>query len=410
MKRILPVSRSLTIKQMAMVSTVSVVFIFIFVVILLFHFARQYNYHTAMQMEGIARTVRQPLSVAILKGDIPAAQSILQQINPSGIVARADVVLPDQFQALRFSFTQPRQIPVFIARLFDIPQQISLPLYPPKHSSYPQPLAYLVLYADSWPASRYVINIISTLTTSWLLLSLMLSIAISWCINRLMVHPLRHLSRQLNQQSLPDPDQPLCLPSRHHDDDEIGMFVRYYNQQQQRIRRFYQQQRALAQLPAHLILTGNSQSRPCLLLIHCETLNDDSLCPAQKQALLLAMAEKLAGILPDDMTLIKADAASFVLAASERPADETLTQLINQILNRLGKVQPLIPLPVRPAFSVSSAIIRDQPPSCDWYQHSQFIAQSVPSSGAPVQISFEIQSVIPADEPAKCSPPGTAIK
>ncbi len=74
------VSRSLTIKQMAMVSVVAVVFIFVFFVILLFHFAQQNRYNTAMQMESIARSVRLPLSAAVLKADIPQAEAILQQI------------------------------------------------------------------------------------------------------------------------------------------------------------------------------------------------------------------------------------------------------------------------------------------------------------------------------------------
>ena len=231
------VSRSLTIKQMAMVSVVAVVFIFVFFVILLFHFAQQNRYNTAMQMESIARSVRLPLSAAVLKADIPQAEAILQQIKPAGIISRADVVLPNQFQALRVSFTPERPIPVMIARIFEIPVQISLPLYSLERPANPQPLAYLVLQADSWRMYKFIISAISTLVTSWLLLSLMLSVAITWCINRLMVRPLRKLARELNHLDAQDVlGHQLMLPRLHHD-DEIAMLVRSYNRNQQTLLR-----------------------------------------------------------------------------------------------------------------------------------------------------------------------------
>ena len=84
------VSRSLTIKQMAMVSAVTMLFVLLFCVILLFHSVQQNRYNTASQLESIARSVRGPLSASILKGDIPEAETILKRIQPAGIVSRAD--------------------------------------------------------------------------------------------------------------------------------------------------------------------------------------------------------------------------------------------------------------------------------------------------------------------------------
>ena len=75
------VSRSLTIKQMAMVSAVTMLFVLLFCVILLFHSVQQNRYNTASQLESIARSVRGPLSASILKGDIPEAESILKRIQ-----------------------------------------------------------------------------------------------------------------------------------------------------------------------------------------------------------------------------------------------------------------------------------------------------------------------------------------
>ncbi|SQC07862.1 protein yhjK [Klebsiella pneumoniae] len=96
------VSRSLTIKQMAMVASVSMAFVLVFCTILLFHFVQQSRFTTATQLESIARSVREPLSAAILKADIPEAEAILSRISacwhrPAGRM----VVLPNQFQALR---------------------------------------------------------------------------------------------------------------------------------------------------------------------------------------------------------------------------------------------------------------------------------------------------------------------
>ncbi len=48
-----------------------------FCTILLFHFVQQSRFTTATQLESIARSVREPLSAAILKADIPEAEAIL---------------------------------------------------------------------------------------------------------------------------------------------------------------------------------------------------------------------------------------------------------------------------------------------------------------------------------------------
>ena len=102
-----------------MVAAVVMVFVFIFCTVLLFHLVQQNRYNTATQLESIARSVREPLSDTILKGDIPEAEAILRSIRPAGVVSRADVVLPNQFQALRMSFIPERPVPVTVTRLFE---------------------------------------------------------------------------------------------------------------------------------------------------------------------------------------------------------------------------------------------------------------------------------------------------
>ena len=82
---------------MATVSLIATVTISIFIVIQLFHFVQQRRIDYAQQMENIAHTVRQPLSEAVLKADIPQAERILHSLKPAGILSRADVVLPNAF-------------------------------------------------------------------------------------------------------------------------------------------------------------------------------------------------------------------------------------------------------------------------------------------------------------------------
>ena len=100
----------------------------------------------------------------------------------------------DRFQALRKSFIPERPVPVMVTRLFELPVQISLGVYSLERPANPQPIAYLVLQADSFRMYKFVMSTLSTLVTIYLLLSLILTVAISWCINRLILHPLRNIA------------------------------------------------------------------------------------------------------------------------------------------------------------------------------------------------------------------------
>lgn len=364
------VSRSLTIKQMAMVSAVSVVFIFIFIVVQLFHFVQQSRYDTASQMEKIAHSVRLPLSEAILKADIPQAESILSQIQPSGIISRADVVLPNQFQALRKSFTPERPIPMWIARLFELPVQISLPLYSLERPANPQPLAYLVLQADSWRMYKFIISTISTLLTTYLLLALILSVAISWSINRLIIHPLRKIARELDSLSPQDAAaHQLKLPPLHHD-DEIGMMVRSYNRNQQMALRLHQEmgamstRHAVTDLPNKALLlalleqTVVNEKNSALMIIACETLNDAAgvLNEEQRETLLLTMVSKIKSVLPPSMVLAQLSGNDFGIIAHGAKDSWYTMALAQQIMAALNEKLPIGDLQLKPTASIGIAM------------------------------------------------------
>lgn len=370
----LRVSRSLTIKQMAMVAGVSMAFVLVFCSILLFHFVQQNRFSTATHLESIARAVREPLSSAILKGDIPEAETILSRIQPAGIVSRADVVLPNQFQALRMRFIPERPVPVTITRIFELPIQISLPVYSLERPANPQPIAYLVLQADSWQTYKFIMSVLSTLVTAYFLLVLILTVAITWCINRLIVRPLRKIARELNEVAQQDRlGHQLTLPRLHHD-DELGLLVRSYNRNQQTLLRQHDElalqstRFPVSDLPNKAFLMAlleQTVARPqtsALLVIACETLQDTAgvLKETQREILLLTLVEKLRGIIPPRMVLTQISGYDFAILAQGMSEPWHAVTLSKQVLTVINERLPLHGIQLRPCASVGIAMFNGE--------------------------------------------------
>ncbi|MRT49969.1 EAL domain-containing protein (putative c-di-GMP-specific phosphodiesterase class I) [Raoultella sp. BIGb0399] len=370
----LRVSRSLTIKQMAMVAGVSMAFVLVFCSILLFHFVQQNRFSTATHLESIARAVREPLSSAILKGDIPEAETILSRIQPAGIVSRADVVLPNQFQALRMRFIPERPVPVTITRIFELPIQISLPVYSLERPANPQPIAYLVLQADSWQTYKFIMSVLSTLVTAYFLLVLILTVAITWCINRLIVRPLRKIARELNDVAQQDRlGHQLTLPRLHHD-DELGLLVRSYNRNQQTLLRQHDElalqstRFPVSELPNKAFLMAlleQTVARPqtsALLVIACETLQDTAgvLKETQREILLLTLVEKLRGIIPPRMVLTQISGYDFAILAQGMSEPWHAVTLSKQVLTVINERLPLHGIQLRPCASVGIAMFNGE--------------------------------------------------
>ena len=345
-------------------------FVLVFCTILLFHFVQQSRFTTATQLESIARSVREPLSAAILKADIPEAEAILSRIQPAGIVSRADVVLPNQFQALRMRFIPERPVPVTVTRLFELPVQISLPIYSLERPANPQPLAYLVLQADSYRMYKFVMSALATLVTAYLLLVLMLTVALTWCINRLMVRPLRRIARELNDLSQQERlGHQLTLPRLHHD-DEIGMLVRSYNRNQQSLVRQHDElsiqstRFPVSELPNKAFLLAmleQTVARPqsaALIVVACETLQDAAgvLKESQREMLLLTLVEKLRAAIPPQMVLAQVSGYDFAILADGLAEPWQAVTLSKQVLTIINERLPLHGLQLRPYASVGIAM------------------------------------------------------
>lgn len=372
----LRVSRSLTIKQMATVSAVALVTICIFIVIQLFHFVQQRRVDYAQQMENVAHTVRQPLSEAVLKADIPQAERILNTLKPAGILSRADVVLPNSFQALHADFAPEKPVPRFVARLFELPVQITLPLYSVERSGLPKPIAYLVLQADSSRVYQFLLSTLSTMITTYLLLALILSVAISWCINRLIVHPLRNISREL--QELPPPailTHKLALPHNHRD-DEIGMLIRSYNRNQQVLESIHDE---MSRLTTHFAVTDlpnralflalldqhirhrHSQQPWGLMVIRIETLQEANgvLSDEQRDTLMLTLVEKIRSTIDDHTLLAQTGPSDFALLMKRAHNPFRAMRLARNLMLRINQPVNLYQLQLRPNASIGLALHDD---------------------------------------------------
>ena len=367
------IRRSLTIKQMATVSGVALVTICIFIAIQLFHFVQQRREDYVQQLQNIAFSVRQPLSSAVLKADVPQAERILETLKPSGILSRADVVLPGDVHVLHANFLPERPVPEFVKKLFRLPVQISLPLYVPPRSTDTRALASLVLQADSYRLYKFIASTFSTMMSTYLLLALVMTVSITWCMNRLMVHPLRNVAREL--EKLPSAEIPrhqLALPNTHRD-DELGLLIRSYNRNQRTLSSMFDDlsrlstRHAETALPNKNLFTAmlDSQlalpSKPklcCLLVIAIPTLHEASgvLTEAQRGKLLMTLIRQLKRHISDNCFLGQLNHNEFAIFAKGIQDPFEGMQLAQKIMKSINEPLTIGNLSLRPTASIGIAL------------------------------------------------------
>jgi len=339
----LRVRRSLTIKQMAAVSGVALVTICFFIAIQLFHFVEQRREDYAQQLENIGHSVARPLSQAVLDVNLEETQHILNTLRPVGILNRADLVLPNQIPTLRTHFPEGRPVPEWVMKGFDLPIKVTVPLYSPATTQdTARPLAYLVLQADPYRMFQFFVSALSTMLTTYLLLALILSISISWCINRLIVKPLRSIAREL--ESLPESEvhyHQLAARPRHQD-DELGMLIRSYNRNQQLLDKALKaMQQSSSQFPneAQFITRLEQRMHGALaqkdfhiMLIGIDNLGEgETACCPVISALLKA--------LPEQSLLARLGYNEYALLVSEIERPFMAMRLAKQLLTRINTPQ-----------------------------------------------------------------------
>jgi len=186
---------------------------------------------------------------------------------------------------------------------------------------------------------QFIISALSTMLTTYFLLALILSITISWCINRLIVHPLRAIAREL--EALPENEvdyHQLPLLERH-DDDELGMLIRSYNRNQQWI----EKNRSLLQ-DSHFVDSNISsedqfvarltqrlqQEKPFhVMLIGIESLGNtvNVSCP---------LIEAIRGVLPAHCLLLRLSHNEFALLASDIERPFMAMQLARKVMAKIN--------------------------------------------------------------------------
>lgn len=363
------VSRSLTIKQMAMVSVVALITICIFVVIQLFHFVDQRKEDYVQQLENLAHSVREPLSEAMLNMDAVRAQKILDSLVPIGILSRADVMLPNELQALKGRFPQERAVPEAVMKIFDLPVQVSMPLYGIEHNiAARQPSSYLVLQADSFRIYQFILSTLSTMVSTYLLLALILTVAISWCMNRLLVYPLRALAQELRSMPLDTPNFHQLTPPPSHGDDELGLLVRNYNRNQQALEKAHQvmsrmsTRNPLTNLPnmtlfvplleQHLLVCRKENSG--IVVINIGTLQEAMgvLDTTQRDALLTSLVSRLKECVSEADMLAQVSQDRFVVLVRNVEMPHSLMLLAKDLMDSITRQLDLETLALRPTASI----------------------------------------------------------
>lgn len=358
---------------MATVSGVTLVTICIFIVIQLFHFVQQRREDYAQQLHSIALSVQLPLSNAVLKGDVPQAERILNTLKSVGILSRADVVLSNNVEVLHADFPPERPVPRLIQRLFRLPVEITLPLYALPKSSHPRPLASLELRIDPYRLYQFIVSAFSTMMSIYMLLALILTVAITWSINRLMVHPLREIARELELLSPRDtPKHQLSLPNMHRD-DELGVLVRSYNRNQHILGDMFEDinrllaGRAETALPNKNLFTAILDSQMvlqpkqipfCLLVIEIGTLHEATgvLTEAQRGVLLMSLTRQLMRHMSDTCFLGQLNHNEFAVFDTRCHNDFEGLQLAQRLMKSINSPLTIGSLSLRPVASIGIAL------------------------------------------------------
>ncbi|GKX59436.1 biofilm formation regulator HmsP [Leminorella grimontii] len=232
----------MTIKQMSLVTLVAMVTICLFIAIQMFDFIQQRRSDSLSQLNNIGRAISYPVEHALWNRRFKDTQRILDSLIEQGTLNRATVLMNTELISMNSEKPQQNQVTPLFALLLSLPVTSQIPLYSPERNAIdPLPIGYLILEADSYSLYQTTLKRFTTVLVTYLLLALMLSVAISWCLNRLLVYPLRAIANDLKSMS-DDGFQyhQLTLPLSHQD-DELGMLVRNYNRNQEALAQAYQQ-------------------------------------------------------------------------------------------------------------------------------------------------------------------------
>lgn len=221
------VQRSLTLKSMITFFVIALLFFALFLAIQFTYLLEQRKQDYLNQLNNAVVQIQKPLTDSLLSSDLNEAKRLLVSLKTSGILGKA-IVTVDDATVMNLSFATPRPIPEWAVYFVGIPVEMTVPLYAYGNVALQaKPQGYLTLQVDSNRVYRFALNTLALMTTTYLLLVLIIAIAMTWCVSRMIVRPLRKIALELQTT----PEVKHLSVSNYHQDDELGLLAKGYNRQ-----------------------------------------------------------------------------------------------------------------------------------------------------------------------------------
>ena len=221
------VQRSLTLKSMTVFFLITLLFLALFLAIQFSYLLDQRKQDYLGQLSNAVVQIQKPLTDSLLSSDLNEAKRLLVSLKTSGIMGKAIVVVEDT-TVMNLSFATPKPIPDWAVFFVGIPVEMTVPLYAYGNvAPHAKPQGYLTLQVDSNRVYRFALNTLALMTTTFLLLVLIITIAMTWCVSRMIVRPLRKIGVELQTGN----EIESLEVSKYHQDDELGLVAKGYNRQ-----------------------------------------------------------------------------------------------------------------------------------------------------------------------------------
>lgn len=222
------VQRSLTLKSLIVFFLITLVSLAIFLMIQFTYLLEQRKADYLSQLSNAVVQIQKPLTDAMLSSDLTMAKNLVISLKTSGIMGKATIVLADDTRVMSLDFATPRPIPDWAKIFTGIPVETRVPLYAYGMAApMSKPLGYLTLQVDSNRIYRFALNTLALIMTTYLLLALIITVAATWCMSRMIVRPLRRIAISLNDNKVINH----LDTEEYHADDEIGLLAKGYNNQ-----------------------------------------------------------------------------------------------------------------------------------------------------------------------------------
>ncbi|CAL1329384.1 HAMP domain-containing protein [Candidatus Providencia siddallii] len=219
------VRRSLTLKSMNVFFLITMFLLAVFLSIQFNFLLEQQKKSYIEQLNNIANQIQKPLNDSLSKSDLNNTKNLLSILKIYAFINKVIVTI-DDVDIIDLFFFSKKQIPDWAMYFIDIPSEITIPLYQNNIKDFQNKSKHcLILQIDHSCIYRFILNMIALMMTIYLLLTLIIVIVMTWCINRIIIRPLRQIAIELKIVKCTKN----LYVSKFHQDDEIGLLVKNYN-------------------------------------------------------------------------------------------------------------------------------------------------------------------------------------